>query len=58
VTGASPKGSGSGFVMVAEQGQTTGHQFGGAILIGAVEAGNVVVDQLGRGGVVADDDEA
>ena len=46
------------FVEVAEQGQAAVFEGRRAVLVLALEAGDVVVDQLGGGGVVADDDEA
>ena len=46
------------FVVVAEQGQATLFRLAGAIGVLALEAGDVVVDQLGGGGVVAHHDEA
>ena len=45
-------------VEVAEQRQAAVLERGGAVVVLAVEAGDVVVDQLRGGGVVADDDEA
>ena len=47
-----------GLVEVAEQREAAVLQRGRAILVLAMEAGDVVVDQLGDGRVVADDDEA
>ena len=47
-----------GFVEVAEQGEAAVLQRRRAVLVFPVEAGNVVVDQLGDRGVLADDDEA
>ncbi len=45
-------------IEIAEQWQATVLKGGRSVLVGAIEAGDVVVDQLGRGGVVADHDEA
>ena len=47
-----------GLVEVAEQRQAAVLERGRAVLVLAVEAGDVVVDQLRDGGVLADDDEA
>ena len=46
------------FVEIAEQRQPAILQLDGAVLVLPVETGDVVVDQLGDGGVLADDDEA
>ncbi len=46
------------FVVVAEQIQPTEFKLAGAVLVLPLETGDVVVDELRRGGVVAYDDEA
>ena len=48
----------AGLVVVAKQFQTAGMMHGGlAVFADAVKAGDVIIDKLGRGSVVANDDE-
>ncbi len=47
-----------GFVEIAEQREAPVLERGGAVFVLALEAGDVVVDELRDGGVLADDDEA